>query len=95
MAHSTAQPARADRIDRTVVLAAAAALALAVLACVGCAAEREPVTAVAPSYSHVRDGRAINPAAPAPATMAQRFLRPAIDRPAESLNATAAADRFE
>lgn len=82
-------------MKRLYALSAAALLGVAALACVGCAVERSPVTAVPPSYSHVDDGRAITPAAPAPAAMADRFLRPTVDRPVASLNATAAADRFE
>ncbi|MEM1210566.1 MAG: hypothetical protein AAGI54_14995, partial [Planctomycetota bacterium] len=59
------------------------------------AAERTPVSAVPPSFSHVEEGRTLGPPSPARASVADRFLRPTVDRPVGSLNATAAVDRFE
>ncbi|MEM1210416.1 MAG: hypothetical protein AAGI54_14240, partial [Planctomycetota bacterium] len=82
MARSIARPARAPLpADRALLAAAAALLAAAALACLGCAAERTPVSAVPPSFSHVEEGRTLGPPSPARASVADRFLRPTVDRP--------------
>ena len=84
----------APATERCLVAAAAALLLIAAMSGFGCAAERTPVSAVPQRYSYIDDGRTLGPA-PAPAATADGFLRPTIDRPADSLRATAAVERFQ
>jgi len=77
-----------------VSLLAPACLAVGCLGFVGCAAERQPLTAVPQRYSYAAEGVTLGEPAER-ASSADRFLNSTVDRPSGSMGSTAAAAGFE